>query len=96
MANYVARIDWNEDQYNERWNEMLARMVTVFGLPGHRYQTHLAETHMDFSFNSDQDRLLFLAGWPAYIPKGDLNVEQYRFQSSISDLRPGQPHGSVR
>jgi len=29
---YVARIDWTSDDYNERWNEMLARCVEVFGL----------------------------------------------------------------
>lgn len=67
---YLARIDWHDTDYNERWNEMLARCVEVFGLPGDRYATHVEEKYMDFIFNSSHDRLLFLMGWPAYIPKG--------------------------
>lgn len=75
---YVARINWDKAAYHrpptpetERWNMMLARCVSVFGLPGGRYRTRVALDYMDFIFDSDQDRLLFLAGWPAYIPKGE-------------------------
>jgi hypothetical protein len=65
---YVARINWNPDDYNERWNEMLARCVEVFGLPGTRYTTFVDEHFMDFIFQDDGDRLMFLTGWPAHVP----------------------------
>jgi hypothetical protein len=63
---YIARINYN---YNERWNEILARCVEVFGLPGDRYMTSANVDFMDFKFQDEQDRLLFLIGWPAYVPK---------------------------
>jgi hypothetical protein len=67
---YPARINWSPGDYNERWNEMLARCVEVFGLPNSdRYQTHVDENYMDFIFQDEQDRLLFMAGWSAHIPK---------------------------
>jgi len=68
---YVARIDWNPQEviYNERWNEMLARCVEVFGLPNDdRYTTHVDADYMDFIFEHEQDRLLFLTAWPAHVP----------------------------
>jgi hypothetical protein len=67
---YVARINWHAQDYNERWNEMLARCVEVFGLPNSdRYVTYVDENYMDFIFQDEQDRLLFIAGWPAHIPQ---------------------------
>ena len=66
---YVARINWTPDDYNERWNEMLARCVEVFGLPNsHRYVTYVNENYMDFIFRDEGDRLMFLTAWPAHIP----------------------------
>ena len=66
---YVARIDWTPNDYNERWNEMLARCVEVFGLPNSdRYVTSVNDNHMDFIFRNEGDRLMFLTGWPAHIP----------------------------
>jgi hypothetical protein len=66
---YPARIDWHPKDYNEQWNHMLARCVEVFGLPGDRYTTYVDANYMDFLFRNEQDRLLFLTGWPSYIPK---------------------------
>jgi hypothetical protein len=66
---YPARINWAPNDYNEHWNYMLARCVEVFGLPGDRYTTSVDENYMDFFFGDEQDRLLFLTAWPAYIPK---------------------------
>ena len=67
---YVARIDWHPQDYTERWNEMLARCVEVFGLPNdRRYVTYVNENYMDFIFTSEEDRLLFLMAWPAHIPQ---------------------------
>ena len=66
---YVARINWHPQDYNERWNEMLARCVEVFGLPNDsRYVTYVDADYMDFIFNNEADRLLFITGWPAHIP----------------------------
>ena len=62
---FIARINYN---YTERWNEILARTVEVFGLPGDRYMTSANVDFMDFKFKDEQDRLLFLTGWPAYVP----------------------------
>ena len=66
---YTARIDWRSPDTMGQWNEYLARVVEVFGLPGHRYSTHVDTDYMDFNFFNEQDRLLFLTGWPARIPK---------------------------
>ena len=67
---YVARINWTPDDYNERWNEMLARCVEVFGLPNSdRYVTYVNENCMDFIFRDPHDRLLFMSAWPAHIPE---------------------------
>ena len=68
---YPARIDWARGDTMERWNEYLATIVEVFGLPGGRYRTHTDADYMDFEFFNEQDRLLFLTGWPAFIPKDD-------------------------
>ena len=75
---YVARINWTTEDYTEQWNEMLARCVEVFGLPGRRYMTHVDENFMDFIFESEADRLMFLTGWPSHVPdtnttKGSIN-----------------------
>jgi hypothetical protein len=48
---------------------MLARCVEVFGLPNdQRYTTQAGQEYMDFIFRDEQDRLLFLTGWPAHVP----------------------------
>ena len=73
---YVARIDWRPGDYNERWNEMLARCVEVFGLPGNRYHTYVDTEYMDFIFDDEQDRLLFLTGWPGRVPSTDELLKQ--------------------
>jgi len=65
---YPARIDWHPGDYNEQWNHMLARCVEVFGLPGDRYTTRANADYMDFLFRNEQDRLLFLTGWPSRVP----------------------------
>lgn len=65
---YTARINWWEGDTYKIWNEHLAGIVEVFGLPGGRYLTHTDIDYMDFEFFSEQDRLLFLTGWPAHVP----------------------------
>jgi hypothetical protein len=67
---YPARMDWHVGPDTiKHWNEHLARCVEVFGLPGDRYTTYVDADHMDFLFRDEQDRLLFLMGWPSHIPK---------------------------
>jgi hypothetical protein len=53
-------LTWN-DNYNEmsRWNEMMADVVQVFGLPGDRYITDVNINDMTFWFNDHRDALLF-------------------------------------
>ena len=53
-------LTWH-DEYNEmlRWNEMLARVVEVFGLPGDRYITDVNVNDMTFWFCDPRDALLF-------------------------------------
>ena len=49
------------DSYNEmsRWNQMLANVVEVFGLPGDRYITDVNADKMTFWFRDHHDALLF-------------------------------------
>lgn len=61
---YTACLDWKSRDTMGRWNEYLARVVEVFGLPGHRYSTYVDTDCMDFYFFDEQDRLLFLTGCP--------------------------------
>lgn len=53
-------LTWNDD-YNEmlRWNEMMADVVEVFGLPGDRYITDVTVNDMTFWFSDHRDALLF-------------------------------------
>jgi hypothetical protein len=53
-------LTWHDD-YNEmsRWNEMLANIVEVFGLPGVRYITDVNVDNMTFWFRDSNDALLF-------------------------------------
>jgi hypothetical protein len=53
-------LTWHDD-YNEmsRWNEMLANIVEVFGLPGVRYITDVNVDNMTFWFRDHRDALLF-------------------------------------
>ena len=53
-------LTWHDD-YNEmlRWNEMLASIVQVFGLPGDRYITDVNANDMTFWFGDLHDALLF-------------------------------------
>ena len=71
---YPARILWQPQDYTERWNHMMARCVEVFGLPGDRYTTRVDADYMDFLFRDEQDRLLFLTGWPAHVPSQESTI----------------------
>ena len=62
-------VPWHAGQSGFWWNETCAMVIEVFGLPGDRYMTSANVDFMDFKFSDEQDRLLFLIGWPAYVPK---------------------------
>jgi hypothetical protein len=56
----TVRIPWTREFDNEhKWNEVCARAVEMFGLPGDRFQTHANVNYMDFVFKSNKDALMF-------------------------------------
>jgi len=76
MASTV-RIPWVRDQDNEyRWNEVCARAIEMFGLPGDRFETHANVNHMDFVFKSNKDALIFaIEHNGTIVPEEELTVE---------------------
>lgn len=50
-------IPW-KNQNNTWWNEICARVVEQFGLPGDRYTSHPEEDFMTFKFNDEKDYLM--------------------------------------
>ena len=60
----TVRLFWNEinDPQDEHvfWNEILARTVEQFGLPGDRYMTNIDTDWMDWHFRDEQDVLMFM------------------------------------
>lgn len=63
MATRV-RLHWNviNNPQNEHvmWNEICARAVEAFGLPGDRFRTDISHDWMDFIFVSEKDAMLFM------------------------------------
>lgn len=56
----TVRIPWDRNYDNEyKWNEVCARAIEMFGLPGDRYITHANIHCMDFIFKSNKDALMF-------------------------------------
>ena len=56
----TVRIPWERKYDNEyKWNEVCARAVEMFGLPGDRFTTHANIHYMDFVFKSNKDALMF-------------------------------------
>lgn len=51
------KVPW-ENRSNIRWNEICARIIEHFGLPGGKYQTELNTDYMCFSFVDERDALL--------------------------------------
>jgi hypothetical protein len=50
----VIRIPWN-NQSQTWWTDTCADIMEVFGLPGHRYNSHPTPDYMDFHFKSKKD-----------------------------------------
>lgn len=56
----TVRINWVRETANEPyWNEVCARAIEMFGLPGDRFNTHVNVNYMEFIFNSEKDAILF-------------------------------------
>jgi hypothetical protein len=56
----TVRIPWDRNYDNEyKWNEVCARAVEAYGLPGDRFTTHANIHYMDFIFKSNKDALMF-------------------------------------
>lgn len=56
----TVRVPW-ENPYNRdhQWNELLAWTVETYGLPGERVSFHPTAEFMDFTFNEENDALMF-------------------------------------
>ena len=56
----TIRVPW-ENPYDKdhQWNELLAWTVETYGLPGERVSFHHTEQWMDFTFDTEQDALMF-------------------------------------
>ena len=73
----TVRIPWSREYDNAyKWNEVCARAIEMFGLPGDRFETHAHINHMDFVFKSNKDALMFAIEHNGVIvPDNDLTVE---------------------
>lgn len=76
MASTV-RIPWSREHDNEyKWNEVCARAIEMFGLPGDRFTTSANVNYMDFTFKSNKDALMFaLEHNGRIIPEDEITVE---------------------
>jgi hypothetical protein len=50
-------VPWN-GQSTMWWNEICARIIEHFGLPGDKYTTEVSEDNMKFFFNDEREALL--------------------------------------
>ena len=73
----TVRIPWEQTYHNNSsWNEVCARAIEMFGLPGERYTTHANVHHMDFVFKSNKDALMFaIEHNGSIVPDENLTVE---------------------
>jgi hypothetical protein len=53
----TINVPW-ESQSNIWWNEVCAKIIEQFGLPGDRYTSHPTENNMEFIFKNEQDAFM--------------------------------------
>jgi hypothetical protein len=53
----TINVPW-ESQSNTWWNEVCAKIIEQFGLPGDRYTSHPTESNMEFIFKNEQDAFM--------------------------------------
>jgi hypothetical protein len=59
-----------------RWDEICAGAVELFGLPGERFETHVRPEWMDFIFYDGRDATMFmLAHGGHYMSSEQLTIE---------------------
>lgn len=64
----TVRIYWRREYDNESmWNEVCAWAIEYFGLPGHRFNTHVNVDYMEFIFDDPKDALVMSLRWNAEI-----------------------------
>jgi hypothetical protein len=51
-------IPWKGYHSNTWWNEICARIVDKFGLPGGKYTTEVSQNEMKFFFKDEREALL--------------------------------------
>ena len=74
----TVRIPWSREYDNAyKWNEVCARAIEMFGLPGDRFQTHANVNYMDFVFKSNKDALIFALEHNASIVSDDALTVEY-------------------
>jgi len=53
-------VPWSDPMnHGDAWNELLAWTVETYGLPSERVSFHPTENWMDFTFDDEQDALMF-------------------------------------
>jgi hypothetical protein len=57
----TVRIHYYADHVDQPqpWNEICARAIEMFGLPGDRFSTYSHPDFMDFIFENNKDALMF-------------------------------------
>ena len=56
----TIRVPWDiKKSTGEEWNMLLAWTVETYGLPGEKVSFHPTHDWMDFTFNDEQDALMF-------------------------------------
>ena len=58
--NTTIRVPWTDPMnHGDAWNELLAWTVETYGLPGEKVSFSPTANYMDFTFNNEQDALVF-------------------------------------
>lgn len=55
---FQVKIGWTTEQGTIWWNETVALVLEVFGLPGHRFIYKPSIDHMEFRFKTNKDLML--------------------------------------
>jgi len=56
----TIRVPWDTKKSTDaEWNELLAWTVETYGLPGEKVSFHPTHDWMDFTFDDEQDALMF-------------------------------------
>jgi hypothetical protein len=56
----TIRVLWDtKTSTNQEWNELLAWTVETYGLPGEKVSFHPTHEWMDFTFDDENDALMF-------------------------------------